>query len=483
LTNKLKFRLAAVVLLAVAPSAVLLAVLVAEGALSPVWPALVLTISVAGAAAVSVAAYRRIDRSVQRVAATAAAMAARRAPIHFPTVDRDPAGQVERMLTDVADSLIAELRALNERADEFEAILRGMTEAVVVTDSSGQVVLLNGAARHVFALPSDGDFRNRPFVELCRDPRLQEFVTRAMSSVDGAVMSSEFLIQNPAPRHLSVNAAPVRPARHGAAAWVFVFHDITQLKAYETARADFIANLTHELRTPLSALCGYAETLLSGVDDESTRRRFLSIIERQSRRLARLIEDLITLSDLERGFTPLKIEPLDCGRVVSEAVELMRETAARRGVTLKSTCADTLPVVPADHDRIHQVLINLIDNAVKYTPRGGSVSVEVRQSALREGTRADGVALVVSDTGEGIPAADIPRLTERFYRVDRARSRELGGTGLGLAIVKHIVQLHHGLLKIESRLREGTTVTVWLPGAEDATPAESAPAPSRESQG
>jgi len=475
LTRTLKFRLAAIVLLAVAPSAALLAVLTANGVISPIWPLLAVVLGIALAALAAASAGRRAERGAQRITATAAALAARRAPVHFPADGNDATGRAERLLTEVADGLMTEFRTLSEQADESEAILRGMTEAVVVTNVAGQVVLLNGAARQVFALPADGDFRNRPFVELCRDPRLQEFVTRAMASADGQVTTSEFLIQNPVPRHLEVNAAPVRPARNVAAAWVFVFHDITQLKAYETARTDFIANLTHELRTPLSALCGYAETLLNGVDEPETQKRFLGIIERQSRRLARLIEDLITLSELERGFTPLKFDTLEPGRAVNEAVELMREPAGRQGISLRTACSDDLPGMLADRDRIHQVLLNLIDNALKYTPRGGNVTVEAHRAAGPNGNQKSGIELMVTDTGEGIPAADIPRLTERFYRVDRARSRDLGGTGLGLAIVKHIVQLHHGALRIESKLREGTSIAIWLPAAIDLPGYESEP--------
>lgn len=475
-----KFRPAVIVPLAVIPPAALLAVLAADGAVSPIWPVLVVAVGAAGATLVAVAIGRRAERSAQRIMATAAALAARRSPVHFPADTADSMGRAERLLMDVSDGLISELRALSEQADEADAILRGMTEAVVVTNASGLVVLLNGAARQVFSLPAEDDFRNRPFVELCRDPRLQEFVTRAMGSAGGQVMSGEFLIQNPAPRHLTVNAAPVRPAHRTAAAWVFVFHDITQLKAYETARTDFIANLTHELRTPLSALCGYAETLLQGVDDPETQQRFLGIIERQSRRLARLIEDLIALSDLERGFTPLKFDNLDPERAVNEAVELMLEPAGRRGVTLRAHYDGDLPAMLADRDRIHQALLNLIDNALKYTPRGGQVTVEAHRAPGPNGSQQAGVELVVADTGEGIPTADIPRLTERFYRVDRARSRELGGTGLGLAIVKHIVQLHRGALRIESRLREGTSVSIWLPGTVELPADEAGGSDSQE---
>jgi two-component system, OmpR family, phosphate regulon sensor histidine kinase PhoR len=453
------------VLIALVPPAILLGVLAASGRLG--WLSAVgilLAGLILGSVATTLIA-AAWTRSAERVADAAESLVERRRPAHLHNEGTDAMGRAEHRLLEVADSVVGELDALAEQRDEFEAILRSMTESVVVMGRRGEVVLLNGAARRTFALDSETDYGGRPFVELCRDPRLQEFVARSMSAAEGALISSEFQIQSPGPRYLAANAAPVRAANGTAAACVLVFHDISKLKSYETVRSDFIANLTHEIRTPLSALCGYAETLLGGVEDQETQQRFLGIIERQSRRLSRLIDDLVTLSDLERGLSPLRLEPLEVRRVLDEAVDLMREPAERQGVALEVRCMEKMPEIVGDRDRLNQVLINLLDNAIKYTPRSGHVVAEAHAMACADssGKERDGVALVVSDTGEGIPAADIPRLTERFYRVDRARSRELGGTGLGLAIVKHIVQLHHGQLRIESRLREGTTVTVWLP--------------------
>jgi two-component system phosphate regulon sensor histidine kinase PhoR len=288
------------------------------------------------------------------------------------------------------------------------------------------------------------------------------FLAGSMNTPESSVISTEIDIQNPTPRTLRLSVAPIQRPKRSRAARVLVFHDISQLKAYENQRADFVANVTHELRTPLSSLCGYAETLLKGVDDPESSRRFLAIIERQSQRLSRLIDDLLVLSDLERGLSPLKLELLDPKRLIEEACEVMRPQAEKREVTLTVECEDGIPPLAADRDRLQQVLLNLLDNGLKYTPPGGKVVGGARISSNGNGG-GGGVELIVKDTGEGIPASHIPRLTERFYRVDRARSRELGGTGLGLAIVKHIVQLHHGRLTIESRVREGTTVRVWLP--------------------
>jgi two-component system phosphate regulon sensor histidine kinase PhoR len=341
-----------------------------------------------------------------------------------------------------------------------------MSEAVVVTGPHGEVVVLNRAAHRMFGLPAEADVRGRNFVELCRDPRVQEFVKQAAGASAPELFTAELQMQLPAPRALEASAAPLQ-RNAPSAARVLVFHDISRLKSYETMRTDFIANLTHELRTPLTALYGYAETLQKGVDDRATERRFLNIIERQSRRLARLLDDLVSLSDLERGLTPVKLEPLDAARVIDEAAELMGEAARRRGVVLEVKPPQARVTLIGDRDRLHQVMVNLLDNAIKFTPRDGHVTL---QAECRDEGELAGVELTVVDTGDGIPAAHIPRLTERFYRVDRARSRELGGTGLGLAIVKHIVQLHRGTLRIESRVREGTTVRIWLPSAAAAGP-------------
>jgi two-component system phosphate regulon sensor histidine kinase PhoR len=449
------------------PAAAALIALAANGSIWAGWAVLVLLIGATAGLIAGLPIVRSWRAHGERLAALVDALERHEPPTHVGTSEHDFMSGAEQRLLEAADRIASELDTLEEQRNEFDAILRNMNEAVVVTGAHGEIVLLNGAARRLFALQPESTYAGRHFIELCRDPRLQEFIARATSPDPREVITAEVPIQNPAQRYLEASAAPVRLAAGGAGR-VFVFHEITRLRAYETVRADFIANLTHELRTPLTALYGYAETLQKGVDDLDTQQRFLGIIERQSRRLARLIDDLVSLSDLERGLIPLKFEPLAPSRILEEAAELMREQAIRAGIELAVKCSPDLPDIAIDHDRIHQVMVNLLDNSLKYTPRGGLVTVEARtrlDGANGVGPPANlpGIEFAVADTGEGIPAAAIPRLTERFYRVDRARSRELGGTGLGLAIVKHIVQLHHGTLHIESRLREGTTVTVWLP--------------------
>ncbi|MGC1677484.1 MAG: ATP-binding protein [Candidatus Binataceae bacterium] len=466
MTSSAKLKIFAAVIAGLLPATVLLAALAAWGDVS-VWLALAAVVLGLGAGFLLASTIGgAFENHAERVEAIAAALEARTPPPHLLQRHSGAMGHAEHRLLDATDAIVDEVDSLAEQRDEFEAILRSMTEAVVVAGQRGEVVLVNGAARRMFALETEINYRGRDFVELCRDPRLQEFVARATRSDSAEYGSAEFLIQNPAVRHLSASAAPVRTSQ--GAARVFVFHDITQLKSYETVRQDFISNLTHELRTPLSALYGYAETLVQGVEDKETQVRFLGIIDRQARRLARLLDDLISLSDLERGVSPLNLEQLEPQATIAEAVELMRESARREGVSLEIDCPAGLPKIEGDRDRLHQVMVNLLDNAIKYTPRGGHVTVSAHPASLNgPELEPSAVALAIVDTGEGIPERDVPRLTERFYRVDRARSRELGGTGLGLAIVKHIVQLHRGALKIESKLGVGTSVTVTIPEARN----------------
>ncbi len=462
MTNLLDSRFVVSGFIALLPPVLLLAVAAATGSVATWQVVLATGLGVALVLVASALAARSLRVKAQSFRAATEELRLRRRPSSLLMDEHRQLAAAEREFVSVCEALLVELQALAEQCNEFEAILRAIAEAVVVTNAEGEVMLLNDAARRIFELDPQADYRGRNLVEFCRDPAVQRFIASATTdrSANQAVASAEFQINLSKPRHLRATAALLPRGPHSRPWCVLVFYDMTQLKAYESLRTDFIANLTHEIRTPLSAIRGYAETLLRGVDDPPTQQRFLSIIERQSERLARLIDDLLELSDLERGLAPLRIQPLRPEKIVEEVVELVSEQAQRRGIELSVECEPSLPDLPGDRDRLHQVLLNLLDNALKYTPRGGKVKVLAHSDGTADNP---GVRFVVSDTGEGIPPEHLPRLTERFYRVDRARSRELGGTGLGLAIVKHIVQLHHGKLAITSQVREGTTVTVWLP--------------------
>jgi len=447
---------------------------VLAGAVAPgtaVTGALLIAVPVALCCGVAVAAVlaRAMQRRLARLIVFGSRLATDETAPYLAREQPDELGALEAQLGDMArrvGATIAELRVEQER---LEAILRGMVEGVLVTDLSGAVVLMNARAHELLDIPRDLDRRGRPLVELARDPALGELLRELAA---GAASVSRDVTLGASGRSLQVNGAPLTGADERPFGFVLVLHDVTELRRLEVIRRDFVANVSHELRTPLTAIKGYAETLLGTAgDDRDTARRFLAVIDRHSERLGRLIDDLLTLSDLELGRTPLRLTELPVGPAVDDVLQILAERIARSQVDVFSQIATGTPHVLADGDRLRQVLINLVDNAIKFTPIGGRVVVRASQAVGVEGGM---VEIAVDDSGIGIPAQDLPRLTERFFRVDKARSRALGGTGLGLAIVKHIVQAHGGSLGITSTLGQGTTVRVLWPAAEAEVPLRAA---------
>jgi two-component system phosphate regulon sensor histidine kinase PhoR len=399
---------------------------------------------------------QRLARRLERMVGFSRAVAGGDLGAHLSVSRRDELGELEESLDQMSRQLRMWLKGMQAESDKVRGILGAMVEGVVVISATGDVILMNRRAEEIFALAPDTDYHGRRLIETCRDPELQELLRETVAT--GVQVSlREITLAGEAKRHLAVSVAPFAD-RMG---FVLVFHDITDIRRLETMRRDFVANVSHELRTPLTAIRGYAETLLSGALEDPVRARtFLGVIDRHSERLSRLIDDLLTLSDLELGKSPLKKEAVLLGALVDETLEVLGEKARRGNVTLVKQLPPGLPLLTGDGDRLQQVLINLADNAVKYTPPGGRVTIGARLLTPHDPAI---VEVSVADTGLGIPADEIPRLTERFYRVDKARSRELGGTGLGLAIVKHIVQAHGGRLSITSTVNVGTCVTFTIP--------------------
>jgi two-component system phosphate regulon sensor histidine kinase PhoR len=426
---------------------------------------------------------RQLQRRFAQLAKYAESEPSRYVSSPIPTRNEDEIGIVENELQKMVSRFHEEVGALQSEEKKLEAVLQSMAEGVIVIDRTGAVILCNRAAQDLFGLSPSQDWRGKPLQTFSRHPVLQQLLQEVASRHSGdEPVTREIESDGRVPRHLSASAMPVYGEGKTVSGYVLVFHDLTQLKRLEAIRSDFVANVSHELRTPLTAIKGYAETLLNGaLKDPETAARFLTIIDRHSERLSRLIDDLLTLSNLELGKTELRREPVMFPELADEVFEVVREKADRGGVQLVSAVAANLPTLLADSDRLHQVLLNLIDNAIKYTPPNGTVTVSARIaiSPKSKVQSSDGVEtevelqgawleVAIADTGCGIPEAEIPRLTQRFYRVDKARSRELGGTGLGLAIVKHIVQGHGGFLHIESQLNHGTTVRLFLPVPESA---------------
>ncbi|NOT57351.1 MAG: PAS domain-containing protein [Deltaproteobacteria bacterium] len=407
-----------------------------------------------------------------------ATTAERDVPPSLPVQNEDEVGALERGVQHAVARQHERLRALAAERKKLEAVLQSMAEGVVVIDPTGHVVLCNPAAQELFSFRPGQDWQGKPIQAFSRHPLLQELLREVADRQPGdAPVSRELQLESTEGRYLAASAMQIYEDGITASGYVLVFYDLTQIKRLESVRADFVANVSHELRTPLTAIKGYAETLLNGaIKDAATAQRFLEIIDRHSERLSRLIDDLLTLSNLELGKAEFHKENIVLIDVVNEVFEVVREKATGAGITLIRQCPLELPSLTGDSDRLQQVLVNLIDNAIKYTPANGTVTVAARVVRDPElGVQAyngapsgtipprEWMEVSVTDTGSGIPEEDLPRLTQRFYRVDKARSRELGGTGLGLAIVKHIVQAHHGVLRITSQLKQGTTVRMFLP--------------------
>jgi len=341
--------------------------------------------------------------------------------------------------------------------DHQQVIFESMIEGLLLLDEHGRIQLANRAFADLFGITSD--IRGWTVIEVLRLHELAALV----NSLETQKQVSGFEIKVPGPveRWLQINAAAIYNGggkRHGT---VLVFHDLTRLKQLENARQEFVANVSHELRTPLSLIKGYAETLLDGAkDNPETATRFLQTIDRNAERLRLLIEDLLTISELETGRVRLNIQTVALAQAVAEVLEDFKSRAAAKGMTLVNQAPD-LPV-RADPGRLEQILGNIVDNAIKYGRAGGTVSVGGRASDAGQ------VEIFIQDDGPGIPPEALERVFERFYRVDKARSREQGGTGLGLAIVKHLVQSHGGRVWAASRPGCGTTFYFTLCVKRDA---------------
>ena len=405
---------------------------------------------------------RHLSRRFRRLVQFSGQVAAGSFPQNFfPDAGSDEIALLERHLNEMSLHLRANLSQIIEEKEKSDSILRCMIEGVLVLDPKGRVLVMNQQARGMFHVSDDLNVHGASVLEITRHPEVHRILEEILT-FDFSTQTYSKEVELDDERWFRVNAVRLRDTRENLQGSILVFHDVTDIKRFESVRSDFVANVSHELRTPLTAIRGYVETLIhTPPADPKESRQFLAIIDRHSERLSRLTQDLLTLSDLESGKIQLSPQPLDAAHLIQRVLEVFWDQAARKQVKLTQRIEPELPNVLGDIDRLQQLFINLVDNALKYTPSGGEIILEARSLPPRNGTISH-IELAVIDTGVGIPEKDLPRLTERFYRVDKARSREVGGTGLGLAIVKHIVQAHKGDLTIESVLNRGTTVRVRL---------------------
>jgi two-component system phosphate regulon sensor histidine kinase PhoR len=372
-----------------------------------------------------------------------------------------PVGELVRAFNAAATAIQSRTARLDQDRQQLLVVLGAMAEAVLAVDPRRRLLFANASANRLFGLDATSVGRLVP--ELIRSPQVQEAVEATLRMAIPAAYEGELILPGRDPfqrgnqRYLAVRGNPL-PGTPSTGA-VFVFHDVTELRRLERMRQDFVANASHELKTPLASIKAYTETLLDwALHDETVNARFLKRIDEQAERLNQLILDLLSLARIESGQEIFEHRPLSLGPVLESCVESHRDRARSKNLnlTFESAGLDHETVVLADEEAIRQILDNLVDNAIKYTPEGGRVSVTCHSDQ-------NSASIEVTDTGIGIPRTDLPRIFERFYRVDKARSRELGGTGLGLSIVKHLTQSIGGQIDVTSRAGSGSKFIVHLP--------------------
>jgi len=377
---------------------------------------------------------------------------------------RDEMAELGDALNETAKQLELEIRLLSSERNRSSAILRSMVEGVAVIDAQERLVFCNRAFSEILNL-DPASIEGRPLIELVRISELLGLIRKALHGEEG--LQSDIAMGIVQQRSFVVTAAPVKALESGAAGGavaaekpsgaVVVLHDVTELRRLERVRQDFVANVSHEFKTPLTAIQGFAETLLAGaLDDPNNNRRFLEIIRDHAARLARLTDDLLKLARIEAGKLEIEFSTVGLTELIEGCAETTLLRASRKQIALEINIPPRLPAVRGDASLLRDVLQNLLDNAIQYTPAGGRIHLNATASA-RE------AVITVADTGIGIPLAEQERIFERFYRVDAARSREAGGTGLGLSIAKHIVEAHGGRLWVESTVGSGSQFSFSIP--------------------
>lgn len=369
----------------------------------------------------------------------------------------DEVGELAQSLNRVAVQLEERVRTAVGQRNELEAVLSSMTEGILVLDDEQRVVRVNDAASRLLGASSETS-TGRSVQEVVRNIQLQELIAATIR--EGADRSAEISMHIDGERIVHTYTRILTDAEERHTGMLVVLHDVTHVRRLENVRKDFVANVSHELKTPITSIKGFVETLLEGAaENPEDRQRFLQIIARQSERLNLIVEDLLTLAKIEQGQdrSEVSVSEVVLRRVLEAVLKDNERTAQAKNLSLSMNCSEHLRV-SINESLFQQAVNNLVDNAVKHTDGGGQIGIEVQQGEKE-------ILVSVRDTGSGIEKIHLPRLFERFYRVDKSRSRALGGTGLGLAIVKHIVQVHGGSITVESTPGQGSCFSIHLPTA------------------
>jgi len=367
----------------------------------------------------------------------------------------DEMGRLARNINYMVMELQDRALYADEEKGKVEAAFASMSDGVVILNSRDKIETLNKAFENISGI-GYSDFIGKTPIEAFRNIELQNVLDSFKET--GIPVSREIVLGDEDRITLDVNISSIQGLPEGEEKTMILLHDVTRLKKLEKMRADFVANVTHEIKTPLTAILGFIETLQEGaIEERETAGKFLKTIYRHAARLNRLVEDLLTISDIELEKMEFIFESVSLSGVVENVLPVIEAKAAKKRLVIDKDIPQRLPLVMADRDRLAQILLNVLDNAVKFTPEQGDISI------MAFDDKKGHVIVRIIDTGSGIPRDEIPRLGERFYRVDKARSRELGGTGLGLSIVKHLMAALNGRIEIESEQGKGTTVALHFP--------------------
>ncbi|QWU17855.1 two-component system, OmpR family, phosphate regulon sensor histidine kinase PhoR [Paenibacillus sophorae] len=370
---------------------------------------------------------------------------------------RDEIGQLATAINVMADSLQTQLRTIRDNENLLQSVLDNMTGGILLVNERGKIALLNKAAEKMLDVNAE-DLVGRSFRELKRHYELTRILEDGLFRREPVHEERSFY--NSGERIMRLDGVPMTQD-DSYQGMLFLLQEVTEIRRLERMRSEFVANVSHELKTPVAAVKGFAETLLGGgVKDEKTANSFLQIIYDENERLNRLIADILELSKIESKRVQLECSPVHLATFFDSLLETMSKVAEKKSISLSAEVPEEL-FIEADEDKLRQIFLNLLSNAISYTHEGGNVKVRAINRQKKDGTET--VVFTVTDTGIGIPRKDLPRIFERFYRVDKARSRSSGGTGLGLSIVKHLMDLHHGAISVESDLGIGSTFILELP--------------------
>jgi two-component system phosphate regulon sensor histidine kinase PhoR len=447
---RLTILLSALAAAILATAAVMLSLMVGGGRSWIVPGLLGLIVGIGAAAAAASWVGNRVERRVQTM--TAMADQYRRGEVAGPGVDYggDELARVARAFDGTIQDLGRRFRDLARDRARAEAILSGMIEGVIVVDGAGRLQLVNRAASQMLKLTEPG--LHRHYVETIRHPAIADLLGAALSGETPEPV--QISPPRDAARTIMARATAASPdASHGA---VLVLHDITDLRRADQVRRDFVANVSHELRTPLTAIRGYVEALSDGSASADEHKRFMEIILRHTLRMERLVKDLLRLARLDAGQETLDLVPCDTRGLIQSIVSDLAQAVDERRQRVSVEIGEGAETAIVDPTKLHDALRNLISNASTYGPEKGTIDVTASRDAGR-------LILTVSDSGPGIPDEDLSRVFERFYRVDKSRSRDPGGTGLGLAIVRHLIELHGGHVRAENRPAGGASFVIELP--------------------